>query len=236
MYNLKLISTSNLFKLFAFALVFVFTACEKEEEFQWSDNPYNYIGQEHNDLMTDFNNSFGDEFKQITSPLQAEEFIISKMYKENTQEGFKEFNTAKEILGLNPERALSSYDFMNTSTLCDVYDFPPAIQAILCPTLAKLITIDGNEENNKIHEVIRDAEVKLMQSTQDENGYATAMTILAVAKYSADLNIEYKAAGKPKWWQVVLADAAGAGMGLIGGGTASVPLAAGFSAAVLKVD
>ncbi len=236
MKNLNLLTTANLIKFLTFALVFVFTSCEKKEEVQWPDNPYNYIGEQHNDLMTEFQTQHGEEFEQITNPLQAEEFIIGKMYKENAEQGYDEFNAAKEKLGLSRQDAISSYNFMNTSTLCDAYNFPAAVEAILCPTLAQLITLDGNDENAEIHKVIRDAEIRLMKDTQDEEGYVTAMTILAVAKYSADHNIQYKAAGNPKWWQVVLADAAGAGIGLIGGGTASVPLAAGFSAAVLKID
>ena len=42
--------------------------------------------------------------------------------------------------------------------------------------------------------------------------------------------------GKPKWWQIVLADAVGAGLGILAGGGTAVPLAAGFSAAVTTID
>jgi hypothetical protein len=226
----------NLISLFVIALTLVFTSCEKETPIELPENPYNYLGEQHNTKMTEFKTQYGEEFDRIEHPLEAETFIFEKIY-EDKETGFNDFSDAKERLDISPETPISSFNFMNASILCDVLELPPAIQDIICPTTVALMAVDGNtdEGNAEIHRIIRDVEVKLIENHQFDNGYPTAMAFLAVAKYSADLNQGTRASDKPKWWQIVLADAAGAGLGMLAGGGTALPMAVGFSAAVTKV-
>jgi hypothetical protein len=230
----------NLMSLIVIALTLVFTACQKEDSKpQMPDNPYNYLGEQHNTLISQFENDYGDTFKEIADPREAEYFAISKIY-ENPDGGIQGVQAAKERLGISPETPLSEFNFMNASVLCDILQLPQEIMDIICPTTVALMSVEGNsdEGNAEIHRIIRDAEVQLLEAHQSDegNGFDVAMAFLAVAKYSADHNQEYRASGKPKWWQIVLADAAGAGIGILAGGTATVPLATAFSVAVTTVD
>lgn len=238
MKTLNFLTSTNLIKFLTLVLVFVFTSCEKKEEVQWPNNPYDYIGQEHNELMTNFKTQHGEEFDQIESPLEAEVFIIDRVF-ENPGQGMMALRNAKEILNISPETPLSEYNFMNSSTLCDVLDLPSEISQIICPTVEKLLAVNGNsaEGNKEIHKLIRDAEIQLFEKHQfdDGNDFQKAMTFLAVLGASSDLNEDIPASGKPKWWQVVLADAVGAGIGVAAGGVGTAPLATAFSAAVLKI-
>ncbi|MEM9544633.1 MAG: hypothetical protein AAGA77_01600 [Bacteroidota bacterium] len=219
-----------------FLIGIIFISCKDEDAEIWPENPYIMKGLKHNELLDNFESEYGEEFGQIQNTLEAEEFILDKMFGDNIEQGFIELSEAKTLLGLGMDEALSSYDFTNTSVLCNLFNSSSTIKNIMCPTLETLVLLDGNEQNEQIHSVIREAEIDLMKTSQDEELHASAMFFLAITAASADRNKAFKSSDKPKWWKVVLSDGAGAALGFIGGGAASVPLAATFSGAVLRTD
>ncbi len=215
--------------------VLLLFGCEKTEE-QLPENPYNYVGEAHNEQLHQLRTEHRAALDGIDAPLEVEAYIFQAAFEEGT--GMQALRGTKERLGLTQEQTLAQANYANASTLCDVFDFPQPLADIICPTIGRLLAIEGGTQaaQKEIEQVIREAEVKLMSAQEDQEGYPAAMAFLATARHSSQYWLQHRANGKPKWWQVVLADAAGAGIGFLGGGGTAVPLAVGMSTVVAELE
>ena len=232
----------NLLNLFAIALLLFATSCQKEEkiEITYPENPQNYVGEEHNQMVGDFLTAHGEELTAIQQPMEKEVFIFDNLLTENNLE-FKYYLDATVLLGLEAGKTLPEYDFQQFDQIFKIAKMDNGLKTTLTNAMEKLVQIDGRTPEGlaKIQTQIREIEIDLMKDFEKAEGYTPAMTYLAVLKKSAQFWNGDGAGNTPqptkaKWWQTLLADAAGAVIGgVLGGGTA-VPLAAGFSLAVGK--
>jgi hypothetical protein len=230
----------NLINFLAITLLILMTSCGKEESpIQISENPYNYIGQQHNESLGDFQTKHQQEVDAIEQPLEKEAFIVAMLFEQNGISP-EPFYDAKALLEIRSDQTISDYNFLNYDQTFEAFGLTDT-RAKLSRAMSQLVEIDGRNEDGlaSIKKIIRELEIDLMTNNEDSKDYPIVMAYLATMSHSA----EYWQGGgngggsgapatKAKWWQTLLADAVGAGIGLLGGGAATVPLAVGFSAAV----
>jgi hypothetical protein len=234
----------NLINLLAIAILMFATSCQKEETTlpeiptTYPENPYNYVGEEHNQMVSDFMIAHEAQLSTMQEPMEREVYIFDIILTENGLD-FKNYRDAKEQLQLQSTQTLAGYDFtkfeeiFGTSTMTDLG------KTTISNALNELVEIDGRtpEGLEKVKEEIRKIEITFIESFEGTADYKPAMIYLSVLKHSAQHwtdNPNGDIPTRAKWWQILLADSAGAIIGgVLGGGTA-VPLAAGFSLAVSK--
>ncbi len=231
----------NLLNLLAITILFFATSCQKEETTPttFPENPYNNVGEEHNQMVGDFMIAHEALLSDMQEPMEKEIFIFENILTENGLD-FRNYQDAKEQLQLQPTQVLAGYDFTKFDEIFANTPMSDLGKTTLNNALVKLIEIDGRTPEGlaKVKEEIRKIEITFIEGFEGTADYKPAMTYIAVLKKSAQFWTDNLTGGNPptkaKWWQTLLADAAGAIIGgVIGGGTA-VPLAAGFSIAVSK--
>lgn len=231
----------NLLNLLAITLLIFATSCQKEEvtPTTFTENPYNNVGEEHNNMVDDFLTSHETQLLNMPEPMEKEFFIFENILAEHGHD-FRNYQDAKEHLKLQPTQLLASYDFTRFDEIFANTSMSDLGKTTLNNALFKLVEIDGRtpEGLSKVKEEIRKIEITFIEGFEGTADYKPAMIYLSVLKHSAQYWTDNLTGGNPptkaKWWQTLLADAAGAIIGgVIGGGTA-VPLAAGFSIAVSK--
>ncbi len=228
----------NLLNLLAITLLLFATSCQKEETVPttFPENPYNHVGEEHNTMVDDFMTIHGTQLSNMPEPMEKEFFIFENILPENGLD-FRNYQDAKEQLQLQPTQILAGYDFTKFDQIFANTSMSDLGKTTLNNALVKLIKIDGRTPEGlaKVKEEIRKIEITFIEGFEGTADYKPAMVYLSVLKHSAQYWIDNPNGPQPtkaKWWQTLLADAAGAIIGgVIGGGTA-VPLAAGFSLAV----
>ena len=137
------------------------------------------------------------------------------------------------------------YDFMQYNQLFKKTNLTDKTSTMLTKTINELIEIDGTTAEGiaQVEAKIRALEIEFLKAGESAADFSPAMTYLAVLKYSAEYWNQHGGDGeiqnRAKWWETVLADAAGAlvgvGVTLATGGVgagAAIALSAGFSAAV----
>lgn len=235
----------NLINLLAIAILMFATSCQKEETIlpeipiTYPENPYNYVGEEHNQMVGDFMISHEVQLSNMQDPMDKEIFIFENILAENGLD-FRNYQDAKEQLQLQSIQILAGYDFTKFDEIFANTSMSDLGKTTLNNALVELVEIDGRtpEGLSKVKEEIRKIEITFIEGFEGTADYKPAMIYIAVLKKSAQFWTDNLTGGgaptKAKWWQTLLADAAGAIIGgVIGGGTA-VPLAAGFSIAVSK--
>lgn len=230
----------NLISLFAISMIIFATACQKEEitTTTFPENPYNYVGEEHNQLVSNFTQTHDAQLANMQEPMEKEIYIFDNILTENGLD-FKNYRDAKEQLQLQSTQLLAGFDFSKFEEIFKNSTMSTLGKTTLIDALQNLVEIDGRtpEGLEKAKEEIRKIEITFIEGFEGTADYKPTMIYLAVLKYSAQHwtdNPNGDVPTKAKWWQTLLADAAGAIIGgVIGGGTA-VPLAAGFSIAVSK--
>ncbi len=228
----------NLINLLAIAILIFATSCQKEETTPttFPENPYNNVGEEHNQMVGDFMTSHEAQLSNMPEPMEKEIYIFDNILTENGQD-FRNYQDAKEQLQLPATQILAGYDFTRFDQIFANTSMSDLGKTTLNNALVKLVEIDGRTPEGfaKVKEEIRKIEITFMEGFEGTADYKPAMIYLSVLKHSAQHwtdNPNGPQPTKAKWWQTLLADAAGAIIGgVIGGGTA-VPLAAGFSLAV----
>lgn len=231
----------NLLNLLAITLLFFATSCQKEETapVTFPENPYNNVGQEHNQMVGDFMTSHEAQLANMQEPMEKEVYIFDNILTENELD-FKNYRDAKALLQMQSTQTLIGYDFTKFGEIFGTTVMTDLGKTTLKNALVKLIEIDGRTPEGlaKVKEEIRKIEITFIEEFEGTVDYKPAMIYVAVLKHSAQHWTDNPNGGgtptKAKWWQILLADAAGAVIGgVLGGGTA-VPLAAGFSIAVSK--
>jgi len=228
----------NLINLIAITILFFATSCEKKETTPttFPENPYNSVGVEHNQMVENFTISHGSQLSTMQEPMQKEVYIFDNILTESGID-FRNYQDAKEQLQMQSMQTLAGYDFTRFSEIFKNSTMSEGGKTTLTNALNKLVEIDGRtpEGLEKVKEEIRKIEITFIEGFEGTDDYKPAMIYLAVLKHSAQHWIDNPNGDNPtkaKWWQTLLADAAGAIIGgVLGGGTA-VPLAAGFSLAV----
>jgi len=233
----------NLINFFAIALLFFVTSCQKEE-IQYSENPYANIGEEHNRILQDFFTTYENDLIAIQSPIEKEAFIFNKIMEMEGGNPNHLFD-AKNQLGIQASSPLASYDFTRTEDFFTRIQMGEEAKQLLVNELETMMTMDVTTDLGlkEIQSAIRNVEIEFFKNYEDTNDFEPAMIYLAVLKSTANFwntNQEKKASGA-KWWQVLLADTAGAvvgaGVTIATGGTgaaAGIAISAAFSAAVSK--
>lgn len=229
----------NLINLLAIAILMFATSCQKEETtpITFPENPYNSVGEEHNQKVDNFMTSHETQLSNIQEPMEKEVYIFDNILTENGIE-FTNYRDGKALLQLQSTQTLAGYDFTKFEEIFGTSEMTDLGKTTISNALIKLVEIDGRtpEGLEKVKEEIRKIEITFIEGFEGTADYKLAMTYLAVLKNSAQYWTDNPNGGgtptKAKWWQTLLADAAGAIIGgVLGGGTA-VPLAAGFSIAV----
>lgn len=228
----------NLIYLFAISMILFATACQKEETAitTFPENPYNYVGEEHNQMVENFMTTHEAQLSNMQEPMEKEIYIFDNILTENGLE-FENYRNGKALLQLQSTQTLISYDFSKFDQIFGTSEMSDLGKTTLITALKELIEIDGRtpEGLEKVKEEIRKIEISFIEGFEGTTDYKPAMIYLAVLKHSAQHWTDNPNGNTPtraKWWQILLADSAGAIIGgVLGGGTA-VPLAAGFSLAV----
>ncbi|MDB4285835.1 hypothetical protein N9933_00875 [bacterium] len=220
--------------LFFVVLLLLATSCQEVVEILTAEeNPYNYVGQQHNQMLDDFASTYEKELSAIQAPMDKEIFIAEKVFDMKGAD-LEDFQKGRKMIGIETTQALINVDYLRYDDHFKMIGFTGKSRDLLGGTIAQLIEIDGTTATGlaKIEVLIRDLEVDFMEN-QNAEDFAPVMSYLATLKSSADYwNEHNKAANARPWWQIVLADAIGAGIGAVIGGATAVPLAAGFSLAV----
>ncbi|MFK7772235.1 MAG: hypothetical protein AB8F94_08845 [Saprospiraceae bacterium] len=229
----------NLLNLLAITLLFFATSCQKEETTPttFPENPYNHVGEEHNQMVSNFTQTHDAQLSNMQEPMEKEIYIFDNILTENGQD-FKKYRDGKALLQLQSTQTLAGYDFTNFESIFGTTEMTDSGKTRINNALKKLIEMDGRtpEGLEKVKEEIRKIEITFIEDFEGTTDFEPAMIYLAVLKHSAQHWTDNPNGGgtptKAKWWQILLADSAGAVIGgVLGGGTA-VPLAAGFSLAV----
>lgn len=233
----------NLIYLFAIAMLFFTTSCQKEEAIiemtpeVTIENPYNSVGEEHNQMVANFTTTHQNQLSNMQETMEKEIYIFDNILTEN-QIDFKTYRDGKALLQMQSTQALASYDFARFEDIFSTTEMTDLGKTTLNNALTKLVEIDGRTPEGlaKVKEEIRKIEITFIEGFEGTPDYKPTLTYLAVLKHSAQHWTDHPNGDgdqtKAKWWQTLLADAAGALIGgALGGGTA-VPLAAGFSLAV----
>ena len=177
------------------------------------------------------------QLANMQEPMEKEVYIFDNILTENGID-FKNYRDAKEQLQMQSAQTLAGYDFTKFDEIFKNSTMSILGKTTLTNALIKLVEIDGTtlEGLKKVKDEIRKIEITFMEGFEGSADYKPAMTYLAVLKHSAQHWTDNPNGGgtptKAKWWQTLLADAAGAIIGGVIGGATAVPLAAGFSIAV----
>lgn len=234
----------NLLKLIPIFCILFFASCKDEETYP--ANPYNHIGEEHNTILSKFYDLYGDEVELIMDKNEKEFFVAQKM-AELTDEDPELLQKGKEWMGMNQDALLSEFDFSKPEAIFKKIEISSEVREKLNKTVNELKDLDPTDEKliEKTDELILDLEQDLFKDFQFEEDFQPAMTYLATLKYSTKFwkgKSDIPQAQKAKWWKVVLADAAGALVGVgvtyitVGAGAATtVAMASSFSGAVALI-
>ena len=229
----------NLINLLAITILFFATSCQKEETTPEiiPTNPYENVGEKHNEILGDFNENSAGQLVAGMSSMEKENFIVQTILeKENVDPAI--FAQAKERLGLSPNDLIIDYDFTDYDQFFRTIGMEDDTRNLLSTFLENYVDVVSPIGLDEVEKGIKDLEIKMMTDHSNSPDFEVAMTYLATLKSTNNYwnaNQEEKIAGA-KWWQVLLADAAGAAIGSLGGGAFAAPVAAVCSAAVGKTD
>ncbi|MFK8009402.1 MAG: hypothetical protein AB8H03_23780 [Saprospiraceae bacterium] len=227
----------NLIYLFAISMIVFATACQKEEITSEiiPTNPYANVGERHNEILGNFNENSAEQMTSTMSSMAKENFIIQTIFEEENIDPAI-FAEAKERLELSPNDLITDYDFTNYDQFFRTIGLEDDTRNLLSTFLGEYVDIVSPIGLDEVEKGIKDLEIKMMTDHQNSPDFEIAMTYLATLKSTNNYwnaNQEEKLPGA-KWWQVLLADAAGAAIGGLGGGAFAAPVAAVCSAAVSK--
>ncbi len=203
-------------------------------------NDFDYMGDQHNEAVQYLLDNFSDEIaaRQATNPLGAEAFIFQEALKYAKVDSvyYMEF---RHLLDMGSDDLFARKNFFDIKKLSQIPPYNPfeRLQLQLVIDDVTQMPHSTTKEVNAIITKIIALESKYLNNEDIENDAAFFGT-LSVMRHSVFLwghnpntgGAQY--ASRP-WWQIVLGDCIGAGVGtLLGGPATGVGLGAAVSGAL----
>jgi hypothetical protein len=203
-------------------------------------NAYDYMGEQHNDGVKYLLDNFGDEIaaRMATDPIGAETFIFEKAL-ENAKVDSVYYMEFRHVLGMGNQASFRKINFFNLDSLRQIPPYNPFERLQLQSVIDQVTPMPHSttKELNAIITKIIALENKYFDNAEIEHKEAFLGT-LSVMRHSVYLwgndpnNGGAQLASRP-WWQIVLGDCIGAGVGtLLGGPGVGVGLGSAVSTAL----
>lgn len=192
------------------------------------NNPYDYMGQNHNYLMSTMMNNYEVEIDRIADLYERQSFIKEKT-NELTQFYYQYMSDLNALDTVYSNDGLySKINFDNYQAIIDHFDMPSYDKVILIEyydKLTKIELIDSMQVNRAISLALN-LEMNVLNSI-NRNNYLV-LGAMAITRYSlywaqTNLNFEDQIKGKVKWWHVLADTIGGLAGGLLGGGVGILP-------------
>jgi hypothetical protein len=204
-------------------------------------NPYDHFGKQHNEGLKYLSDTYGTEISAMwaNDPTQAEAFVFEKAIA-FTQGESGYYPKLRETFGMRPGETMGSRDFIDLEKLLKTPPYNPWEMTQLQTVIDDLTQMPHSttKELNAIITKVIAYETKYLnhEKMEHEEAFLGALSVLRYSAHYWGNDEEAKPRAARPWWQIVLGDCIGAGVGtLLGGPATGVGLGTGVSMA-LKDD